>query len=520
MRKILLALFALALVVAFTTPSYAADLKVTGFYRVRGASVDNADGDDDKDDGTQYLDALIRPRFTLKSGGVMSVWEPEFVSANGGFAIGAGRQTVGVNRWLIDFALPGSALRMRLGKTDYTSPDREVYDGGGRHREPGVAVYGKLSKNLSLSMFHTKAKEDTSADNDDTSDYYVGISAKVAPGLTLSPWAANSRGGAGKTAYNYSFLGLNAKGKMGIFNVNASGVFQSGEINAGTDLSAWAILARTSASFGRLKVMGNLTMLSGDDSQPIGESKPATTEEAEEDVSGVTVTGTRPIALADQEPDAQAITFGNYASADGEYGGFTAPQLGGSGWFLTGQLLSGIGRFSSFGNKGIQNQALVSVGGNKGPMSPVTRTNGIVALEGLVEYKVSKTFTLIGGISLYQSAESAPEACWNNVGYGEEVDGVRPHIVLTSEARDIDGDANTANTAPTAGCDADEVVDSYDDSKDYGTELNAVLKWKIHKTVELRMIAALLMRGDYGKVEGGKDFDDTWMVGWTLRHVF
>ncbi len=207
MRKLLLALFAMALVVAFTAPSYAASFKMTGFYRVRGSSenVEGEDGNDSMDDKRNYLDALIRPRFTVKSGAVTAVWEPEFVSANGGFAIGPGRQTVGVNRWVLDFALPGSALRMRMGRTDYFSPDKEVYDSGGRHREPGIAVYGKLSKNMSLSAFMTSAKEDnggkisntnlgSTGSNDDSRDYYVGLGIKVSPTLTVSPWVANSRG--------------------------------------------------------------------------------------------------------------------------------------------------------------------------------------------------------------------------------------------------------------------------------------------------------------------------------------
>ena len=79
MRKILLALFAMALVVAFTAPSHAADFKMTGLYQVRGTTNNaNADGDDDLDDKDNYLEALIRPRFTVKSGAVTAMWEPEF----------------------------------------------------------------------------------------------------------------------------------------------------------------------------------------------------------------------------------------------------------------------------------------------------------------------------------------------------------------------------------------------------------------------------------------------------------
>ena len=160
---------------------------MSGFFRVRGSAEDNADGNDDAGDTKKYYDALIRPRFTVKTNGgkTMAVWEPEFVSANGGFAIGPNRQTVGVNRWVIDFAVPGTAMRLRIGRTDYGSPDKEIYDTSGRHREPGFALYGKLSNNVSLSAFHTKMEEDTSDNNDDRSDYLVALSAKVSPTLTL-----------------------------------------------------------------------------------------------------------------------------------------------------------------------------------------------------------------------------------------------------------------------------------------------------------------------------------------------
>ena len=408
MRKLLLALFAMALVVAFTAPAYAAmgaSFKYSGFYRVRGSS-EAVEGDDGEKE--RYLDALIRPRFTAKSGAVTAVWEPEFQSANGGFSIGPGRQTVGVNRWVLDFALPGSALRMRMGRSDYFSPDKEIYDSGGRHREPGIAVYGKLSKNISLSAFMTSAKEDAGASNDDQTDYYFGLGIKVSPTLTVSPWVANSRDSA-EGGYNYSFLGIHAKGKMGILSVNASGVIQEGDLKSGKDLSGWAVLVRTSASFGKLKISGNLTMLSGND-----------------------------------------------GSDDAEDGRFNTPQEGGSGWFIGGHIMSSR-RWTSLNNN------LKSV--------HLRSLNGATVIEGLADYKVSKTLTLGGGVSLYNSAESSL----------------------------------TPNT---------------DDSKEYGTELNAGFKWKIHPKLELRGVGAVIMRGDYGREMGTAEADDGWAVGWTLRHIF
>lgn len=409
MRKILLTLFALALLATFVAPSYAADLKFSGFFRVRGSSENvNKDGDDDANDKRNYLDALIRPRFTAKSGAVTAVWEPEFVSANGGFSIGPGRQTVGVNRWVIDFAVPGSALRMRMGRTDYFSPDKEIYDSSGRSREPGIAIYGKLSKNMSLSAFMTKSNEDTSPDNDDKTDYYVGVGIKVNPTLTVTPWAANSRDAAAG-GYDYSFLGIHAKTKVGILNVNGSMVIQEGDLSSGDELSGWAVLVRTSTSLGKLKLSGNLTMLSGNDGTKAGED-----------------------------------------------GRFRTPQEGGSGWFVGGHIMTSR-RWTTLGN-GIRSVHLGSL-------------NGATVIEGLADFKVSKTLTLAGGVSLYNSAEPS----------------------LAADTMD---------------------------AKEFGTELNAAFKWKIHSNLELRGVGAVILRGDYGRAVDGPEIDDGWAVGWTLRHIF
>ena len=427
MRKILLALFAMALVLSFTLPSYAADFKYSGFFRVRGSSENvNADGDDDADDKKNYLDALIRPRFTAKSGAVTAMYELDFSSsytgklndknelasrthagANGGFGT-AGRHNVGTNRWVIDFAVPGSALRIRMGRTDYVSPDKEIFDGGGKHRLPGIALYGKISKNMSLSAFMTKSNEDAGPDNNDKTDYYIGVGVKVTPTLTLSPWAANSRDAAAG-GYDYSYLGLNAKTKVGILNVNGSVVIQEGDHADGDELSGWAVLLRTSASLGKLKLSGNLTMLSGND-----------------------------------------------GSKDGEDGQFLTPRGGSSGWFVGGHIMSSR-RWTSL-NNGIRDREL-------------KKMNGAVVIEGLADFKVSKTLTLGGGVSLYNSAE--------------------PSLA--------------ANTM---------------DAKEFGTELNAGFKWKIHSNLELRGVGAVILRGDYGREVGGPETDDGWALGWTLRHIF
>ncbi len=504
MRRILFGLFALVLWAAFTAPTYAADMKMSGFFRVRGAAVDNADGDDDKGDSTRYYDALFRPRFTVKTndGKTMAVWEPEFASPNSGFAAGASRPTVGVDIWLIDFAVPGTELRLRMGRTVYGSPDGEIYDTSVRHFEPGFALYGKLSKNTSLSAFHTKMKEDTSDDNGDQSDYLVAVRMKFTPTLTLTPWAAKSVDEA-EGSYDYNYFALNAKTKLGVVNVNASGVWQEGEVATGVDVSAWALLVRTSAGMGKLKLMGNITMLSG-----------------EKDMAIVDVTS--------RESGKIGATASRTTTEDAEYGGFITPQLGGSGWLYGGHIMSAR-RWMPLRNA-IQD---VTMGGRGAPYSVsvvenvnadgdglgtlkavnagnVRKMNGTTTIEALAEYKVSKTLTIGGGLSYYQSAAAAPAVCLDgiqvdNSGFYSLIGGT---VVAGCDAPDSAGDVQ--NDARIA----------YDDAKHFGTELNLGFKWKIYPNLELLGVAAYMKFGDYGLMEGAEGYDDMWALGWTLRHKF
>ncbi len=454
MRKLLLALFAATLLVTFTAPSYAADFKFSGFFRLRGLSSNNTDRNDDNHDGIQYFDALSRPRFTAKTDGgkVWVVWEPEWTNANGGFTT-AGRHAVGTNRWVVDFAVPGSKLRARWGRTDYVSPDKEIFDSSGRSRKPGLALYGKLSSNLSLSLFNTKTREDITGASDDADAYYLGLTWKASPNLALTPWIANSRDNKSNMGYDYWYTALHAKGKVGIMSLRATGVYQTGAVSEGgtvgmmdrpdVDVSAWGFILRTAFPMGKLKLMANLVSFSGDDD---------------------------PIVAASH----QAL------QPDKELSRFTFPGLGGYGWVEGGHIMTSR-RWTTTANS-VRNVTLTGNGGHK-------QLNGANVLEGLFEYKVSKTFTLGGGLSFYQSAESAPNLC---------------------------DDANKNSV-----CDpGEEMKTVYDDSKDFGTEFNLGFKWKIYPKFELRVVGAYLFAGDYGKVEGGEDLDDTWVAAWTIRHFF
>ena len=389
MKKILLALFAMALVVAFTAPAYAADFKLTGFYRIRGFSASLNQADDDTDDGSASgLDALIRPRFntSIDGGKIKAIWEIDWWeidgSANANAVLGqngGGRVGVGTNRWMVDFAIPGSALRARFGRTDYTSPDKEIFDSAGASRKPGIALYGKLSKNMSLSMFMFRAGASgsgrTVATTDENKDsYYAALGIKASPTVTLTPWVAMHRDGKGKSL---AYVALHAKAKMGILSLNATGISVGGDYDLDNDASAWALLVRSAASFGKLKLMANLTMLSGDDND-----------------------------------------------GDKEVGEFSKLFPNG-GDIVSGVLISGRAAIFTV-------DANERIAGNQST-GKLTRTNGSVIGELGLTYQVSKTFNLGAGVYVYQSAEDDLEG---DTDYGTEVDvGMKWKIYPNLEMR-------------------------------------------------------------------------------------
>ena len=461
MRKILLTLFAMALLVAFTAPSYAADFKMTGFFRIRGMSGNNNnDRDDDKDDSASGLDALTRPRFTATTdkGTIWAMWEIDWweasvkdigetpsvtptraASANAVIgANGGGRVGVGTNRWVVDFAIPGSALRARWGRTDYTSPDNEIFDSNGTHRRPGIGVYGKLSKNISLSMFMTKISDgatkeiDINADgiidedekkvpaagttftatDDGTENYYAALGIKVSPTVTLTPWVAYSRNG--DTGQARTYAALHAKTKVGIFGLEVTGVTVGGDHDATTEASGWGLLVRGASNLGKLTLRGKVTLFSGDDN-----------------------------------------------ADDNEEGNFGKLFPSGAGT-LKGGLFIG-DRTDNIGSNSMRARL---PGGAKGTRSPTASIlNGAVMVGGEVEYAVSKTLVLHGAVHVYQSAEE--DDMGNN---------------------------------------------------DYGTEFNTGFRWKIYPKLELRTGFAYLAAGDYGSK--GEDLDDSWAALWSLRHAF
>lgn len=487
MRKIFLALTALIVVLIVAAPHFAsaAEVKMTGIFRFRGVTGDDFDRNKRAHDSSQFMDWLARPRWTAVSEGgkifaiyELDVFDRNVAGANGNVRFGTttGRLNVGVNRWVIDAAIPGTTLRFRVGKSDWTNPDNEIIGGAGLNRIQGYGIYGKLYGPLTLSLWTVKYNEGTTAAADGDL-YHLSVAWKAAPSITISPWFAWDHLNNGCTAgsdigttpactgtrpdVDMYWIGGNVKAKFGIADLNATAVYQDGNVEFGRgaglpdiDVEAWAALVRLWFNFGKLKVGFYGHFFSGDD-----DTTSAT--------GGVT-----------------SITNISARQGDNKLKRFSGPRVNGTSRLVGPQLLTRR-RFSTMSPVfGAENRP---GGGNGG-----ANMNGAHIYEILVKYQITKALTFDGNVSLIRSA------------------------------------AKRANIDANFDGDTLDVGDStYDSAKDFGTEIDLSLKYQIYKSLFTRLTFAYMVAGDYGKLAStagtdanARGLDDTWALFSELRHYW
>ena len=461
MRKYLLTLAAGLMAASLAIPASAADFKYTGWFRVRGITADDLDRNKNPHDGQQYYDSQIRPRFTATSEGgkIVSVYELDYQDG-GNYVWGRdqGRPTVGINRWWVDFLIPGTTLRMKYGKDDWTDPTKEIFDSVGANRQHGIGLYGKLFGPVELSAFNAKYLDNTTGATagasrvgaSDGDEYYLALKWQAAPQIAITPWIAldrrNTENAAGTTGYAVYMFALHGQAKVGILDLAVQGIFETGDAAQPTrtrrnlgdrdvDVEAWALMVRSWLTFEKLKIGFYFTWLTGDD-------------------DGVTATGNQA-----QQPDRTLNRF-------------MFPRGGASGWIEGPNILTGR-RWSTIttGNASGTNTTSVSQGIGAGQN---TRPNGLIMPEILVRYQLTPAVELEGAVSFVRSAQKAPD-----VG-----------------------------------------AISYDNAKNFGTVVEAGFRWKIYKELYLNMVGSYLAAGDYGVTQGGKANDDAWAIYYDLNYVW
>jgi len=481
MRKLLLSLAVVAIALAVSAPHFAsaAKVKFSGVWRFRGSTSDDSDRDSKNranvssavkgpNDSRQTADALIRPRWTISSlkGKIKAVYEIDFTTGGLGFGGSSGRQAIGLNRFTLDFAIPGTKLRGRLGKSDWRTPDKELAGGAGLNRVHGYGIYGTLTKGYKISAWNTQLSDGTTASSDDNA-YFLSVSVKPAPALTLTPWVIwekHNAATAGTVAVSDDTTerdiwqyGANIKAKFGRLSLNFTGVIQDGTldfgrgVNAGgrTDVSvdAYAVLIRSWLNMGSgLKLGIYASFMPGDDSPTSAAGDLGTQFDNK-------LTRYTPLHVRGTNND----TVGSCR--------------------IQGPQLVTLRRYHTF-NAGFAGQNRCGNGDGG------ARMNGNQIVELLWKYKISKKLAFNGNVSSIRSA-----------------------------AKRADIDTNFDGTADGA---------TFKNSKSVGTEVDINFKYQIYKGLRTALTYSHLFAGDYGKANAttATAFDDTWQLVWELRHDF
>jgi len=384
MRKFLLTLAVAILAVGLVLPeAFAASFKFSGMFRYRGVSFDNADRDDSSEDGNQKADTLMRPRFTAISEGgkIKAVYEFD-LGASGWTGAKAAPK---VNRHYVQFALPGTKLKVQFGRDDYHTPGKMVVTSSGRNRNQGWEVSGKMA-GMKMTAWTVKMAEGAAggsggpfAGKNDSDVHHIGFTTKVA-GLTLTPHLtveADGRGtGTTSPDRDIRWWGLNAKTKVGMFSIKLDASYQEGEID----------YPSSSATVNDIDIQASMIHVSA--TTKVGKSKVT--------FRAVSTTG-------DSDGLAASQTHGVTAQQSGstELSRFSTPNNDGIGWFDNPQIISRK-RYSTF-NISAGNETR-SGSGNGG-----TSGNGLRVMEIIVSHPISKKLSFKGNISSIHSSESAQD---------------------------------------------------------------------------------------------------------------
>ncbi|MBT3350613.1 MAG: hypothetical protein HOC91_02145 [Nitrospinaceae bacterium] len=490
MRKYSLALIVVALVFAVSATEYAsaADVKMTGVIRQRGSSTDNMDQDDSatSHDSLQKIDTLWRPRWNVSAFGGKAKVTLE-LDARGDATSGnaTGRADAEFNRFLFDTAIPGTSFRFKFGRSDWFDPSKEIFGSNGVTRRFGWGVYGKINKSLSLYAFNNQFTDGQTAASDDN-DYFLQLAWKAAPNITITPWVAWEKFNAVTTGADPAsdgsvalstvttdsterdiwMYGLNAKAKFGIASLNTTVVIQDGKLD-----------------FGRAVNSGNAN-------------------------NDTNVNATKAAARSDIDIEGYAVLIRLWLN-------FGKLKVGFYGTFMPGDddatdVADDLG--TQFDGKLTR---FVPTGGGG--------DNGNCSINGPQIYTRRRYTTHTTGFSRENRCGSGDGAAKGN---GSAIYEILASYKLSKALR-FDGNVSLIRTAAkradqdTTG---DGIADgnTYNSSKDIGTEVDISARWDIYKGLFARVTYAYLFAGDYGKLNtaAALDNDDSWALYYEFRYTF
>lgn len=282
MKRILLSVFAVAITAAWAVPASAADVSLSGQYRLRGEYRDNVDFNEDAGDDRASWAQRVRITANAKATDDTSVkatiqdtrtWGATGVLSDASTSTSV-TNTVDLHEAYVNISnLLEQPVTLRAGRQELAYGDERIigafnWSNNGRAFDAFKLMYSTDA--INVDVFAATVSED-SADtdatlNDDTDLNGVYATLKqVIPNNTLDVYLLHQTDNVDLTRYT---VGARLKGAVAGVDYTVELPFQTGEQNATTDISAWALAVKAGYTLPtalKLRVGAEYDMGSGDD---------------------------------------------------------------------------------------------------------------------------------------------------------------------------------------------------------------------------------------------------------------
>jgi hypothetical protein len=271
MKRILLSVFAAAITAAWVAPSMAADVTLSGQYRLRGEYRSNPTFAADEPSQTFY-GQRVRLTANAKATDDTSVkitlqdtrtWgATDRTTDNGDNTIDLHESYLNVDKLL------GTPVTLKVGRQELVYGDQRLlgainWSNNGQSFDALKVIYGQEMFNL--DVFTAKLVENTTG-SDDTDLYGAYATLKNIPNNTLDLYVLNERNNA--TGMNIYAIGARLKGAVAGVDYSLEVPFETGENSATVDRSGFAFAGTVSyliPNTPKLRVGAEVDYGSGDD---------------------------------------------------------------------------------------------------------------------------------------------------------------------------------------------------------------------------------------------------------------
>ncbi len=206
MKRIALAILAVAFVLASVAPSFAVELQARGSWRVVGSFYDDVDFDGTKKDETFRAQQRARIWFdfvaheNLKAVLGLNIGNTRWGDPTNNGDIGSASRVIGVKHAYLDFNLPNTEINVRAGKQDFATPGNfgsTVLDDD----VTGLVISAPVNDMVTItggwlrSLDLIDGTQGGNAGSDDEVDTLVVMVPVTADGFSVTPYFLYTMGG-------------------------------------------------------------------------------------------------------------------------------------------------------------------------------------------------------------------------------------------------------------------------------------------------------------------------------------